>query len=148
MIMDTKKDVIMVEAVIHASPQQVWKAWTDPKLVKGWFGSDPNGKVLDAKLDPRPGGNFEISFCDADGTEHTCSGVYREVTEFEKLSFTWQWKSEPGVESFIVVTMVPRGYSTKMQLEQFNSDTGSEHDYIEGWKSSFTKLERMMRLPL
>jgi uncharacterized protein YndB with AHSA1/START domain len=145
--METNQASIVVESIIHASPQQVWKAWTDPNLLKHWFGSDPNGKVLSAKLDPKPAGNFEVTFCDGDGTEHTCSGTYREVEEYTRLSFTWRWKSEPGVESFIILSLVPQGYSTHLKLEHINPGTGSDHDYIKGWQSTFAKLEKMMRIP-
>jgi uncharacterized protein YndB with AHSA1/START domain len=145
--METNNDAILVEAIIHASPKQVWKAWTDPNLLKYWFGSDPNGKVLEAKIDPRPGGNFEVTFCDSDGTEHTCSGVYKDVLEFNRLTFSWRWKSEPGVESFIILSLFPDGHSTRMQLEHLNPGSGSKHDYIKGWQSTFTKLEKLMRIP-
>ncbi len=55
-------DKITIETTIHASIEKVWKAWTDPALIMNWFGSDPGGKVLEARLDVRPGGRFEITF--------------------------------------------------------------------------------------
>ena len=145
--MQTTESSIIVEARIHASPEQVWKAWTEPNLLKTWFGSDPNGKVLDAKTDPVPGGKFEVTFRDSDGTEHTCFGVYREVQESSRLTFTWQWKNEPGVESFIILSLAPHGYSTRLQLEHINPGPGSNHDYVEGWQKTFAKLEKVMRIP-
>jgi uncharacterized protein YndB with AHSA1/START domain len=87
-----------------------------------------------------------VTFCDGDGTEHTCSGTYREVEEYTRLTFTWQWKNEPGNESFIILNLVPEGYATRLQLEHLNTGTGSKHDYIKGWQSSFAKLERLMRI--
>ena len=55
------------------------------------------------QLGLRRGGSFEVSFMDSDGTEHTCSGVYADVQPETKLSFSWRWKSEPGVETFVSV---------------------------------------------
>ena len=69
--METNNATIFVEAIIDAPPEKVWKAWTDPSFIMNWFGSDPNGNVSDAKLDVRPGGYFEITFSDADLTEHS-----------------------------------------------------------------------------
>lgn len=92
---------VSIETTIHSSIERVWEAWTNPTLIMNWFGSDPNGKVLKAELDVRPGGYFEVTFQDSDLTEHTCSGIYDEVQAMSKLTFSWQWKSESGIESFI-----------------------------------------------
>jgi len=142
--METSKTTILVETTVNARIEKVWKAWTDPTVIMKWFGSDPNGKVLDAKLDVRAGGYFEVTFIDSDLTEHTCSGVYHEVQPFRRLSFTWHWKTEPGVESFIRLTLTPESDITRMQLEHSNLGVGSKHDYIKGWQSTFAKLERLL----
>src|SRR5205085_10878067 len=97
-------DSVSLEIMIHTPVEKTWEAWTDPALILKWFGSDPNGEGIKAELDVRPGGEFEISFRDSNGTEHTCSGVYVIVEKPEKLSFTWRWKSEPGVESLVNIS--------------------------------------------
>lgn len=141
--MGTDNSSIFIVSTINSSIESVWEAWTRPSLIMKWFGSDPNGKVLKAELDVRPGGYFEITFQDSDLTEHTCSGIYNEVQAFSKLTFSWQWKSEPGVESFIILLLTPEGKSTRMQFEHKNLGSGSKHDYIKGWQSTFSKLERV-----
>jgi len=138
------KDTVFIETTIHASVEEVWKAWTEPSVIMKWFGSDPKGEVLNAKLDVRPGGSFEVTFKDSDQTEHTCSGVYNEIEELSKLTFTWRWKSEPGVESFIVLLLTEKGKSTKMQFEHMNLGRGSKHNYVKGWQSTFLKLEQLL----
>ena len=137
-------DDIIIETVIPANIQKLWQAWTNRELIMEWFGSDPGGKVCDAKLDPREGGHFEISFCDADGTEHTCSGIYKEVKAFHKLAFTWHWKSEPGIESFVMVTFSPENDHCRMKLEHMNTGNESKHAYLRGWQSTFDKLEKLV----
>src|ERR1700759_4049120 len=110
-------DTISIKMLIDADVREVWKAWTDPLIVLQWFGSDPEGKGLEARMDLRPGGAYEISFMNRDLAEHTCSGVYSEVEEFSRLVFSWVWKSEPGVESFVTVQFTPQGDYTLMQFE-------------------------------
>ena len=100
------------------------------------------GRVLDAQLHVRPGGHFSVTFTDADGTEHTCSGDYVEVEPFSKLSFTWQWKSEPGVQTLVTIAFAPEGTGTTMRFEHSRLFTASAHDYESGWRSTFDKLER------
>ena len=142
--MTTGDSSIFFEKTFKTSIEKIWDAWTNPTLIMNWFGSDPKGKVLKAELDVRPGGNFEITFRDSDQTEHTCSGMYDEVRALSMLTFSWQWKSEPGVESFIILLLISEGKFTRMQFEHKNVGSTSKHDYAKGWQDTFLKLERML----
>lgn len=142
---EVSEDSIFIETTIHAPVEKVWEAWTDPGVIMKWFGSDPKGEVLSAKLDVRPGGVFEVTFKDSDQTEHTCHGIYSHIEKLSKLTFTWHWKSEPSVESSIVLSLTDNGKSTKMQFEHMNFGTGSKHNYVKGWQSTFSKLEQLLR---
>lgn len=135
---------IIIEKTFETTIEKVWDAWTIPSLIMNWFGSDPRGKVLKAHLDVRLGGSFEITFHDFDLTEHTCSGIYEEVWPINKLTFSWQWKSEPGVESAIILFLIPEGKSTRMLFEHKNIGLESKHDYAKGWQNTFLKLERLL----
>ncbi|HKE95305.1 MAG TPA: SRPBCC domain-containing protein [Povalibacter sp.] len=128
----------------NASPEKVWRAWTEPAWVSRWFGSNAGGRVLDARLDVRPGGHFAVTFVDADGAEHTCSGDYIDVQPFDKLSFTWHWKSEPGVETLVTVAFRPEGTGTRMVFEHSRLFVASAHDYSSGWRGTFDKLARVL----
>lgn len=138
-----EKDFVTLELTFDATVEKVWRAWTDPTFLQ-WFGSDPNGKFVKADLDVRDGGCYEITFRDSDQTEHTCSGVYKEVQKYHKLSFTWTWKSEPGVETLVTVQFSSEGNSTRMQFEHANLGTASMHNYLSGWQTTFLKLARML----
>ena len=141
----TDKDTVIIETMIDAPIGVVWKAWTDAALILHWFGSDPNGKGMKAELDVRAGGSFEITFKNSDESEHTCSGIYDEVEPFGKLTFSWTWKSEPGVESFVTVLLSPDGSGTRMQFRHEHLGYGSQHDYLFGWQGAFSKLDRMLK---
>jgi uncharacterized protein YndB with AHSA1/START domain len=137
-------DTISIDTIIHASIEDVWNAWTEPQIVLKWFGSDPKGKGIKAAMDVRPGGSFEISFADSNGTGHTCFGFYKEVEKHNHLSFTWSWKNEPGVESFVTIFFIAANDNTQMQFQHANLGTASKHNYIAGWQTTFEKLDRIM----
>jgi uncharacterized protein YndB with AHSA1/START domain len=137
-------DTVKIEKLIRCPVEAVWQAWTDPALVLKWFGSDPAGTGLEANLDVRTGGRFEVTFSNADHAEHTCSGVYTEIIEFEKLAFTWEWKSEPGVISQVSVRFAPEASYTRMWFEHAGVGERSAHDYMEGWNTTFLKLEKLL----
>jgi uncharacterized protein YndB with AHSA1/START domain len=140
-------DTVNIEMRISAPVDMVWKAWTDPDLILEWFGSDPDGKGLKAKLDVSPGGAFEISFMNSNFTEHTCSGKYLEVEPFRKLIFDWTWKSEPGVVSLVSLLLVPVDMHTMIHFEHAGVGTESAHNYKDGWTSTFQKLDRLLIAP-
>lgn len=115
-----------------------------PQLVKQWFGSDPEGTVLSAAMNVQTGGHFEVTFQNSDGAQHICSGIYKEVHRYNKLSFSWTWKEEPGVESFVAILLIPNGDNTLMQFEYAHVGFASAHNYAKGWKDTFIKLERVL----
>ena len=135
---------VRVEEEFPVTPAELWNAWTDPRLVMQWFGSDPAGKVLEAILVVRPGGRFTISFKDGDDTEHTCSGIYQDVVQFRKLSFTFTWKIEPGTEALIVLTFTALGGYTRLLLEHHNPGSAALHNYEKGWRATLAKLRGVL----
>jgi uncharacterized protein YndB with AHSA1/START domain len=78
---------ITITRVFDAPRELVWNAWTQPEQLARWWG--PAGwtnRLETITLDVRPGGTFRVtSFSDADGTEMTSHGTYREVVEPERL---------------------------------------------------------------
>lgn len=138
-------DTINIEHTCNATIKQVWNAWTQPALILQWFGSDPNGKGICASLDVEPGGPFEITFQNSDGEEFTCSGIYKQVEPFSKLTFTWSWKNEPGVESFVTVLLSSvQQQKTLMKFEHAHVGFASAHNYLKGWNDAFLKLDRVL----
>jgi uncharacterized protein YndB with AHSA1/START domain len=137
-------DYISIDFKIEAPLKKVWRAWTDPEVILQWFGSDPGDKGLDADLQVFPGGNYEVHFKSPDQTEHTAYGIYKEVVEFSKLSFTWNWKSEPGMESLVSLFLVSVGEQTLMHFEQHGFGYESAHNYAVGWKGTFVKLNKLL----
>jgi uncharacterized protein YndB with AHSA1/START domain len=126
-------------------PAKVWQAWTDPSIAKLWFGSDPNGKVLEAKFDVRENGAFSVTFVNYDGSEFTCRGIYKEIKPPNRLIFTWGWVNQPEVNELISLQFVPAEGGTSMLFEQSNIDPGTTiHNYAEGWRTTFQKLEKAL----
>lgn len=139
-----KPTSVQLSRFFGAAPEKVWQAWTDPAIVRLWFGSDPSGIVSHARLDVRPGGAFEVSFNDSNGMAHTCSGIYAKVQVGAELAFSWQWKSEPQAESFVTVRLMADRPGTRMYFEHSGLGHASQHDYTNGWQRTFDKLERAL----
>jgi len=131
---------ITIDSIFDAPIDRVWRAWTEPARMT-WFGSDPLGCVINAEADARVGGHFRVVFRNSDETEYVCHGIYREVDPNHKLAFTWEWENEPGTTSNVVVLLTPSGdAATRMHFSHANLWEGSAHDYLVGWRSTFSKL--------
>ncbi|GIL41369.1 SRPBCC family protein [Roseiterribacter gracilis] len=142
------KPSLTIRRRIKASPEKLFRAWTDPANIRQWWGPD-DGPVLHAEADLRVGGAFRVKFRMLDGDEHECGGTYREIVPNEKLIFTWQWLSDADeVETLVTVLLQPDGDGTAMTFThaQFQ-DEKTRDGHQAGWSGSFDKLERAFGAP-
>ena len=65
----------------------VWRAWTEPALLKHWFCPLP-WKTIDCEIDLRPGGLFRTTMQSPEGAEFPNAGCYLEVVPNERLVWT------------------------------------------------------------
>jgi uncharacterized protein YndB with AHSA1/START domain len=136
---------IKIERRFSQPLEKLWQAWTDPQIVKLWFGSDPNGTVLDAIMDVRVGGSFAVTFANSTGEEYTAQGIYQEVDLHKKLLFTWGWKDQPHIKEMVAVQFQADGDGTLMTFEHLDIDANTSHNYEKGWGTTFDKLEKALK---
>jgi uncharacterized protein YndB with AHSA1/START domain len=139
---------LVINRVFDAPRDLVWKAWTDPEMMKEW--SAPRGFTLPiSEGDLRPGGTWRAQMRKDDGTELDLGGVYREIAAPERLVFTHVWMDEngkPGPETLITVTFTDRGGKTEMNFRQSGFDSVESRDgHSEGWNECFDKLAELLK---
>jgi len=78
---------LMLTRVIDAPRRNLFRAWTEPKLIVQWF-TPPPFKTIDAQVDLRPGGRFFTLMQSPEGEQMPNDGVFLEVVPDEKLVFT------------------------------------------------------------
>ena len=97
---------LLLTRIIDAPRAKVFRAWTDPTLLKQWFAPLPYTTPV-AELDVRPGGANLIVMRSPDGTELPHRGIYLEVVGNERLVFTdaytEAWK--PSEKPFMTVIL-------------------------------------------
>ena len=101
---------LVITRIINAPREKVYKAWTDPELLKRWFAPLPYTTPV-AELDVRPGGANLIVMRDPQGNDLPNRGVYLEVVENERLVFTNAYTRawEPSEKPFMTVILNFRG---------------------------------------
>src|SRR3954464_8378475 len=93
---------LVLARMIDAPREKLFRAWTDPELLKQWFAPLPY-TTPHAEMDVRPGGSSLTVMRGPDGNEFPNQGVYLEVIENERLVFTDAYTEawEPSEKPFM-----------------------------------------------
>lgn len=130
--------------VFDAPRATIWNAWTDPAQAPIWW--HPRGVTTPAesvRLDPRVGGSYSYTMIvDADGSEYPTAGVYREISEPERLVFSWGAPGDDDSERpVITIELRERGEQTEMTFTVAGIDgTPGDENVYDGWAGAFDVL--------
>lgn len=127
-----KNEPFVIERVLNAPCEKVWKAITDKEQMKQWY--------FDLK-DFRPVVGFEFEFSGGpDGRTYLHLCKILEVVEGRKLKHSWKYQGHEG-ESFVTWELIPEGNSktkvvlTHEGLETFpiNNPDFAKSNFEAGW---------------
>src|SRR4051794_26565493 len=95
---------LVLTRIIDAPREKLFRAWTDPELLKQWFAPLPY-TTPHAEMEVRPGGSSLIVMRGPDGNEFPNRGIYLEIVENERLVFTDAYTAawEPSDKPFMTV---------------------------------------------
>ncbi|HKX24398.1 MAG TPA: SRPBCC domain-containing protein [Candidatus Saccharimonadales bacterium] len=132
----------VIERLMDAPADQVWKALTDIATLKQWLPFFPDFK---------PEIGFETRFMlgpEGHEYEHVC-----QVTEAEaekKLTYSWRYRGYPG-DAYVTYELVPQGSKTKVILtyritEPFPADNPDFKPEMaaEGWNFTLDNLKKFV----
>jgi uncharacterized protein YndB with AHSA1/START domain len=77
-------DQILIVREFDAPRELVFRAWTEPDLVRQWWHAG-RGEMTVCEIDLRPGGSWRYVMVTPDGTEVAFHGEYREVAPGERI---------------------------------------------------------------
>jgi uncharacterized protein YndB with AHSA1/START domain len=154
-------DEFVISRVIDAPRSRVWKAWTDAKELKKWWG--PKGfEVVSTKVDLKPSGIFHYLLRSPDGQEMWGKFVYREIVPEERLVFITSFSDETAgvtrhpmapdwpLKMLSTVTFVETAGKTTIMVHWSPYEaTEKERDTFEagrasmkaGWTGTFERLD-------
>lgn len=112
---------------MNASPDEVFKALTDPKIIKVWSG-------MPAKMDAKEGTKFSLWGGDMFGTN-------KEVVKNKKLVQEWCTKT---FKSKTIFTIKPKGTKTIVGLVHEGVPDKSYKNYADGWEQYYLGAMRKM----
>ena len=138
---------LVLTRVFDAPREKLFRAWTEPELLKQWFAPLPYTTSL-AELDVRPGGANLIVMRSPDGEEFGGAGEYLVITRPERLVFTWTWDGHEGHEGTQLIEVEFRkkgvGTTTVTLTNRGLRDEESRRSHRRGWEASFDNLEQIL----
>ena len=145
---------LTLERILDASPEKVFRAYTDPAILAQWFAPRP-WKIVDPIIEPRVGGRFNFFMLGPDGEVFPNSGVFLDVIPNRRIittdAFTPDWK--PSGQPFMVarIDMEPTADGkTKYTAtaSHWNEDTMKQHEQMgfhEGWGTVADQLAELLK---
>jgi uncharacterized protein YndB with AHSA1/START domain len=144
---------LVLTRIINAPREKVFKAWTDPELLRQWFAPKPWTTPV-AQLDVRPGGANLIVMRGPDGNEFPNRGVYLEVVRNERLVFTDAYTKawEPSEKPFMTATLTfedagsgKTKYTARvLHWTVADCETHKKMGFHEGWGQCAAQLEAVV----
>lgn len=138
--------------IIRAPRERVYEAWTNPEILKRWFGNAAK-YCPNAELDVREGGSYRIEVAPKDAAPavsgNSCDqqttaafGHYTRIVPNELLQFTWASDWVPGEESLVTVTLMDARGGTQINIRHERFATEASRDaHNNGWAACLDKLE-------
>jgi uncharacterized protein YndB with AHSA1/START domain len=143
---NVQSEQLQLERTFDAPREEVFRAWTEPEVLRRWWAAQPSWESPLAETDVRVGGRYRLSMRDPDsGEEHTVGGEYVEVTPPERLVYTWTWEGsdEDSTSAGSIVTVEFRddGDGTTVVLTHEGITDGQSRDnHAHGWSGCLDNL--------
>lgn len=141
---------LTITRLVRAPRATLWRAWTDPLLLKQWWCPKPWTTEVRA-FELHPGGDFHTFMRGPDGGTSDNPGCFLEIVPRERLVFTSMltggWRPNiPWMPFTAVITMADEGEGTRYVARVMHPDekARAQHEelgFFDGWNTVITQLE-------
>ena len=129
------------------SPEAVFRAWTDPETLRRWW-CPPGWAPAEMEVDLRTGGAYRLGMRPlAGGTPVYVRGRFLEISEPDKLIYTWKWENafEQMPETCVTVRFIGSSDSTEMELtHEPLSEVTLCLRHRSGWVEAWQRLQDIL----
>ena len=143
--MSTEKSELTIELkkTVSATPQEVFKAWTEPEIMKKWFAPSHEYDVPSLDVDLKVGGAFHVEM-KTNEASYRVNGKYKQIQKDEHISFSWAWESAPDQESIVTVELKNNNGNTDISLIHKGLKTPeSVVEHKNGWQGCLNRLAQL-----
>jgi uncharacterized protein YndB with AHSA1/START domain len=140
---------VEVRRLLDASPEKVFAAFADQKLVARWLRPSPEVKLTVLAFDFRPGGAYRFAYDVSEHQRMIVGGTFCAIEAPARIVFTWLIEppdEHAGIDSEVTVQFAARGSSTELTIRHAKfcrQDADLRHD--QGWRGALDLLEASLR---
>lgn len=126
-------DALAIVREIRATPEQVFRALTDPEELMKWWGA--KGTLTGAHVNLRPGGEYRFEFLSPQGDAAWVKGQYQVVDPSRRIVKTWFNSKFPDLRNTVELNLAPIAGGTRLTLVHSGLAGRPEafQDYEKGW---------------
>ena len=145
---DKKNRTITIHKTFNAPIKLVWEAWTQPEHIAEWW--SPKGiktKVIEHEF--QVGGKWKYIMPMPNGKEFTAEGEYIEITEFEKIVSSANFR--PMTEGVKIESLFKaNGNKTDFTFNVIHPTEAykiqqEKMGIMNGWGSVFERLDNLLK---
>ncbi|MEO8242056.1 MAG: SRPBCC domain-containing protein [bacterium] len=104
---------LVLNRVIEAVPEKVWRCWTDPQLLPRWFGPDGYSCVT-REINLVQGGVWRFDMIGPDGTVYRNRHRIGLYAPFARIEFLMDADDDSQPPMEVEVLLVPEGAGTRL----------------------------------
>jgi uncharacterized protein YndB with AHSA1/START domain len=108
-------DQILITREFDAPKHLVYRAWTEPELVRRWWTAN-RGEMTVAEIDLRVGGTWRYVMVADGGIEVAFHGEYREIVLNERIVSTEVFEGMPDAEALDTLTFTEEDGRTTITI--------------------------------
>jgi uncharacterized protein YndB with AHSA1/START domain len=133
---------LVVRRLIHATPEKLFAAWTQPEHLVHWWG--PQGVTCPtAEIDLLVGGAYRIANRFPDGTTVWIAGTFELIEPSHRLIYTWKLESQKGPAERVTVCFERLDASTEVIVTHERIvDEAARNSHEHGWAGCLDSLFR------
>jgi uncharacterized protein YndB with AHSA1/START domain len=138
---------VHIERIFDAPRELVWRAFTEPELVAQWWGR--GNKLVIERLEVERGGHWRFVEHSDHGV-HGFEGRFREVSQPERLAWTFEWDGMPGHVAIDTTEFEDLGDGRTKVVTRSIFHTTEERDGMlesgmqKGLDQSYAALDRLL----
>lgn len=142
LVVEREKKQFTMSRVFDAPREVVWKVCTSPEQIPNWWGPRKYTTAVD-KMDFKVGGAWRYINRDPEGNEFAFNGIYKEIDEPKRLTYTFEFEPMAGHISTDEITFeeLPDGKTKITARTTFDSvedldgmlQSGMEKGATETW---------------
>jgi uncharacterized protein YndB with AHSA1/START domain len=130
---DEERRGVRFERLYDATPEELWRALTDPEQIGGWLAHASRWTL-------EPGGEYRLEFGDSDDAVTT--GTIRQIEPERVLELSWSYPGE--IDSVVRFELIPQAQGVMLVLDHSRLPAEPAVGYGAGWQAHLEALDRLL----